>query len=55
MCLSYGRSGKGLGKNEDGMTEALKTKRKDDNAGVRACVEGTELCQRRPRRLRLAF
>jgi hypothetical protein len=29
-------SGKGLGKNEDGMTEALKAKRKEDNTGVRA-------------------
>jgi hypothetical protein len=29
-------SGKGLGKNEDGVSEALRPKKKDDQAGVRA-------------------
>jgi hypothetical protein len=31
------RSGKGLGKNEDGMADALAPKRRDDGAGVRLC------------------
>lgn len=35
-CVPSSCSGKGLGKNEDGMTEALKAKRKEDNTGVRA-------------------
>jgi hypothetical protein len=43
------RSGKGLGKNEDGMCDALAPKRKEDTAGVRRPGNGAAAAAQRLR------